>query len=624
MKKKQTEFLKTLVETPSPTGFETDVAQIVRERLSDVADEIQTDTMGSVHAILKGKAELEDEIARAAVLAQTGQGVEIGQDYEYVSAYGSTYGSPSPYSDALLPGSLAFSAPASLTVMLAAHMDEVGLMVTYISDDGFLSVSSIGGVDAAILPGMRVDVHTKEGVLRGVVARKPIHLIEPDERKSITPLDKLAIDLGLSGDEVRKRVRVGDPITYGVGFERMGECMAVSKSFDDKCGVFVACRVMEALAEAGRAEATFISAITVQEEIGTRGAITSAHSLNPDVAVAFDVTHATDYPGIDKSKYGNIVCGAGPVIARGPNINPYVFERLVAAAEAEGIDYQLEAEPGVTGTDARSIQVAQGGIPTGLISIPLRYMHTPAEVIDLKDLEGAIRLITRFVSDLDVTSTFIPGISEEVEHPNEGNVNKAKKSDSKRISDLKRQIRDLNRRITELEGGKPEDSQDGGTVEAADSNPAAQQDASRTGSSDISNDSTEKMQSSAPKADFSSYQPSFSSIVSDGVKSANQNSQYNPMPSQMSQPGMGGQPQAANGVAADPVQREFKRNAFPAPSSIASAIPGSAAGMQDAPYNSAGYQDQGMQQAGTPGISEAGTFNILPIIGAANDERENQ
>lgn len=359
MKKKHVKFLRSLVETPSPTGAEEPVAALVRTRLSSVADEVQTNTMGSVHAVLEG----------------TGAGPSL---------------------------------------MLAAHMDEIGLMVTYINDDGFLSIAAVGGVDAAILPGMRVDVHTASGTLRGIVGRKPIHLIEADERKKVTPLDKLVIDLGMPGKKVRKLVRVGDVITFGVGFERFGKGMAVSRAFDDKCGVWVACRVMEELRAAGRAKGAFIAAATVQEEIGTRGAMTSAYGVNPDVAIAFDVTHATDYPGIDKTKYGAITCGEGPVIARGPNINPLVFDRLVAAAEAEGIPYQFEAEPSVTGTDARAIQVTRGGIPTGLVSVPLRYMHTPTEVIALEDLENTVRLITRFALDLDEDACFVPGIADPV------------------------------------------------------------------------------------------------------------------------------------------------------------------------------------------------------------------
>lgn len=361
MKNKQVKFLKQLLETPSATGTEIALAELVRERLAGTADEIQTDVMGSVHARLSG----------------TG---------------------------------------VAPSLMLSAHMDEIGLMVTYISDEGFLSVSSVGGVDAAILPGMRVDVHASNSMepLRGVVGRKPIHLIEPDERKNVTPIDKLVIDLGMPAKRVKKLVMVGDVITFGVGFERFGKNMAVSRAFDDKAGVWIATRVLETLAEEGRAPGDFIVAATVQEEIGTRGAITSTYGVNPDVAVAFDVTHATDYPGIDKTKYGKIVCGEGPVIARGPNINPAVFERLVAAAEAEGIPYQIEAEPGVTGTDARSIQITRGGIPTGLVSVALRYMHTPTEVVSLDDLDATVKLLVRFARDLGEDACFVPGMGDAV------------------------------------------------------------------------------------------------------------------------------------------------------------------------------------------------------------------
>lgn len=358
MKKKDQRFLQHILETPSPTGSETAVAELIRERLASSADEIQTDVMGSVHAFLQGKGK----------------------------------------------------APS---VMLAAHMDEIGLMVTYISDDGYLSVSPVGGVDAAILPGLRVDVHTKSGILRGVVGRKPIHLIAADERKKVTSIDGLVIDLGLPAKKVKKLVSIGDTMTFGVGFETFGADMAISRSFDDKAGVWIAVRVLEELKKAGRAQGDFVCAATVQEEIGVRGGQTSTHSIDPDVGLAFDVTHATDYPGIDKTKYGKIICGQGPVIGRGPNINPEVFKRLVAAAEKEGIPYQVEAEPGVTGTDARAIQVARGGKATGLISVPVRYMHTPTEVINLKDMEATVKLITRFVLDLDKKANFVPGMGNE-------------------------------------------------------------------------------------------------------------------------------------------------------------------------------------------------------------------
>ena len=355
MAKVDKKFLKKILEIPSVTGTEVGVAERVRKRLANVADSIETNVMGSVHATLKGKG----------------------------------------------------NAPS---VMIAAHMDEVGLMVTYISEEGFLSVAAVGGVDAAILPGMRVDVHTKQGTLRGVVGRKPIHLISPDERKNVTALDDLVIDLGMSAKHVKKAVSIGDVITYGVGFEEFGDGMAVSRGFDDKMGVYIAVRVLEELAKAGGAPGDYICAATVQEEIGLRGGTTSAYGVHPDIAIALDVTHATDYPGIDPTKYGKIACGEGPVIARGPNINPVVFDRLKAAAKKAKVPVQIEAEPRVTGTDAAAMQIQRGGKATGLVSVALRYMHTPTEVIALKDLEACVKLLVQFILDLDEEVTFVPGL----------------------------------------------------------------------------------------------------------------------------------------------------------------------------------------------------------------------
>ncbi len=348
-------FLKELLETPSVTGCEVAIARLVRNRLADVADVIATDVMGSVHAKLDGDGK----------------------------------------------------APL---VLISAHMDEVGLMVKAIDDKGFLHVAPVGGVDAAILPGLRVDVHTREGVFRGVVGRKPIHLIEAEERAKVTPISGLFIDLGMSARRVKSLVRIGDVATYGVGFEKYGKGMAVSRAFDDKAGVYVVSRVMEELKKIGDVAAEYVCCASVQEEIGSRGALASSFAVNPDVAIALDTTHATDYPGLDASRYGSIECGGGPVIARGPNINPIVFERLCAAAKAEGIKVQFEAEPGNSGTDASAMQVQRGGCASGLVSIPIRYMHTPSEVLKLSDIEDTVALLKRFIVDLDSGVSFVPGM----------------------------------------------------------------------------------------------------------------------------------------------------------------------------------------------------------------------
>lgn len=354
MQKKDLEFLAELVEAPSPSGFEQPAAAVFRKRLGKVVDSLDTNVMGSVHALLKG------------------------------------------------------THAKGVSVMLAGHIDEIGLMVNYITPEGFIAFSAIGGVDAAILPGMRVRVLAKDGALLGVMGRKPIHLIEEDERKTITKLERLFIDLGLSGDEAKKRVRIGDPIVFDVGLETFGEGFAVSRAFDDKMGAWIAARVLEEVKKAGGAPGDLIAAATVQEEIGLRGGTTSAWSCDPVVGIAVEVGHATDYPDIDKRKHGEADCGKGPIIARGANVNPVLFDLLIAAAEKAKVPYQISAEPRGTGTDANAIQLSRGGKAAALVSIPLRYMHTPTEVLALSDLDATVKLLTRFVLDLRPGTDFTP------------------------------------------------------------------------------------------------------------------------------------------------------------------------------------------------------------------------
>ncbi|MDR3036912.1 MAG: M20/M25/M40 family metallo-hydrolase [Coriobacteriales bacterium] len=370
MNKKDLEFLQALTEAPSPSGYEVPAADLFRARVAASTSSIETNVLGSVHATLKGTAD-----------------------------------GPS--------------------VMIAGHIDEIGMMVKYIDDDGYISFDALGGVDAAILPGMRVNVYATGDagksngqssvkaagtptLLRGVMGRKPIHLIDPDERKNVTKIEKLFIDVGLSGKKAKELIRIGDPITYGVGFEEYGEGFAVARAFDDKIGVWIAARVLEEIKKAGGAAGDVIAAGTVQEEIGLRGGITSSYGVDPVIGISVEVGHATDYPGIEKTRYGEAKCGSGPLIARGPNINPVLFERMVAAAEKAKQPYQIGPEPRATGTDANAIQISRGGKVAGLISIPLRYMHTPTEVLKLDDLESAVKILTRFVLDLDGTVDFTP------------------------------------------------------------------------------------------------------------------------------------------------------------------------------------------------------------------------
>jgi endoglucanase len=353
MRPESYKFFKTLIEAPSPSGYEQPAAKVLREFLEPIADEVTTDVMGSVHAVLKG----------------TGEG-------------------PS--------------------VMLAGHIDEIGFMVTYITDDGYCAFAPIGGHDPQILPGMRVDVHAKDGVLRGVLGRLPIHLLEDEDRKTVVKMHKMFVDLGMSGKDVKKKVRIGDPITFGVGVEKFGDGMAVSRAFDDKMGAYICAEALRLVKEAGGASGDLVAAGTVQEEIGLRGGTTSAYSQDPVVGIAVEVTHATDYLDVDKRKFGEVCCGKGPVLARGANINPKVLALLIEAAEAEKIPYQIEGAPRGTGTDANAIQLSRGGKAAALVSVALRYMHTPTEVLALEDVENTAKLLAAFVRRLDPKTDFTP------------------------------------------------------------------------------------------------------------------------------------------------------------------------------------------------------------------------
>lgn len=351
-------FFKSLVEAPSPSGYEQPAARVMREYLEPLADEVVTNVMGSVHALVRG-------------------------------------------SDAERDG-------RRVSVMLAGHIDEIGMMVTYVTPEGFIAFKPIGGVDAAVLPGTRVRVHTTEGPLLGILGRMPVHLLEEDERKSVTKMHKLFIDLGMSAERVKEAVRVGDPITFDAGFEEFGEGMIVSRAFDDKMGAFICAEVMREVRERGGAKVDLVVAGTVQEEIGLRGGVTSAYGVDPTVGVAVEVGHATDYPDIDKRKHGEASCGKGPIIARGANINPALFRLLVEAAHAADVPHQFDGEPRATGTDAAAIQLARGGKATALLSVPLRYMHTSVEALALCDVESAIELLTEFVLRLDPDADYTP------------------------------------------------------------------------------------------------------------------------------------------------------------------------------------------------------------------------
>ena len=352
MNKESFEFFKAIEETPSPSGFEQPVQRIIRQRMKPYADSIRTDVHGNLIVALNPK------------------------------------GSP--------------------RVMLAGHCDQIGLMVKYIDDDGYLFVVPIGGIDPSVLPGTRVTVHTKNGSVEGIIGRRPIHLLKEAERGAKLELRELWVDIGVKGrKKVEKKVAVGDPITFRLGLERLGDDMVTSPGLDNKMGTFVAMEALR-LAKAGRLQCALFAVSTVQEEIGLRGAATSCFGIEPQVGIAVDVCHATDYPDVDKRSHGAVKMGAGPTIAVGANINPAVSDLLIQAAKARKIPHQIEAEPRGTGTDANVMQISRAGVAAGLLSVPNRYMHTQVEVVCLTDLENAAKLLAEAVARITPKTNFIP------------------------------------------------------------------------------------------------------------------------------------------------------------------------------------------------------------------------
>ncbi len=296
---------------------------------------------------------------------------------------------------------------AATSVMFAGHLDELGFVVTYIDDKGFLYFATIGGHDRVIIPGRRVLLQTSKGVVKGVTGKRAVHLMDTKDREKVPEIHEMWIDIAAKNKaEAQERVQVGDVATYDLEFEIIHGSVAAARAFDNKGGAYIVGETLRRLA-ADRAglQAKVVSVGTVQEEIGVRGATVSSYGVNPTFAVAVDVGHATDHPDCDKRKFGETKLGAGPIITRGPNINPIVYRKLIEAATAHNIPYQLEGDPRPTTTDARAIQVARSGVATGLISIPLRYMHTPSEMVDLEDIERCIQLLVAFAKSIQPGET---------------------------------------------------------------------------------------------------------------------------------------------------------------------------------------------------------------------------
>lgn len=354
MNDKDFQFFKELVEAPSPSGFEQPAQRVIREALAGIADNVRTDVMGNVVAHLAGPE-----------------------------------GAP--------------------RLMLAGHCDEIGFMVKYVDDQGYLFFAAIGGVDAHLVPGQRVTVHTSGGPVAGVVGKRPIHQIEAIDRDKVIPFKSQFIDIGCTDkEEAVKLVAIGDPVTFSVGVERLQGTRLTSRAFDDKMGAFIVAQVLREVKRQGQQTVDLHGVSTVQEEVGLRGGATSAYGVQPDIGIAVEVGFASDYPGADHKDLGEISLGKGPVIARGPNINPVLFDLLMSTAEEENIPCQVMGIPRATGTDANVMQLVHGGVATALISIPLRYMHTPVEVLDWADLEGAVKLLAALCNRINQDHSFIP------------------------------------------------------------------------------------------------------------------------------------------------------------------------------------------------------------------------
>jgi endoglucanase len=342
MNKNSEAFLKELLEAPSPSGFEQPAAKVFRDRVGGCVDELIGDVHGNSIAVLN-------------------------------------------------PG-------AKFKFMIAGHVDEIGLMITHIDDKGYIYTAQIGGMDPALLIGQRVKVMGAKGEVFGVIGRKAIHQMKPEERKKAVEMENIWVDVGAgSRKDAEKRVAVGDPMVIDVPYHRLDGDKIVSRAMDDKAGAYVVAEVLRGLSKR-KLKISVIGVATVQEEIGLRGAITSSYSVNPDAGIAVDVGFASDHPETDPKKMGEVKLGKGPNLHRGANINPVLEKALAKTAKQFKIPTQVTAAARGTGTDANAMQLARGGAAAALVSIPLRYMHTPVEMLSLKDLDNSVKLLVEFLS----------------------------------------------------------------------------------------------------------------------------------------------------------------------------------------------------------------------------------
>ena len=356
LSKSSLDFLETLMTSSGPSGFEFEPAAAFRSYAKSFAHEVRTDVTGNTIAVLNPDAKFK--------------------------------------------------------VMLAGHYDEIGFQVVYIDETGLVFFRPVGGIDKNTLPGIEVNIlNTRGEKIPGVIGRKPIHLQTPKERETPSEFKDLWIDIGAENEEeAKKLVGVGDPVAFRVNWKRYGANRIMSKGLDDKIGAFVVIEALKLLSKR-KIKVGVYAVGTVQEELGLRGATTSAFGVDPAMAIAVDVGFATDVPGVEKKAYGDVTLGGGPILSRNADNNPVVNRLMFRIAEKKKIPYQLDCGHRASGgTDTAQIQMTRSGVATALVSIPNRYMHTPVEICDLRDVEGAITLIAETIASLSGKESFIPGM----------------------------------------------------------------------------------------------------------------------------------------------------------------------------------------------------------------------
>jgi putative aminopeptidase FrvX len=341
------DLLHRLLTTPGTPGYESQPARVWREAAEEFADEVTTDKLGTTVARVNGRGD-------------------------------------------------------SPLMVVVGHIDEIGLLVSHVTDKGYLHVVQSGGWDAQVLVGQRVQVLTGDGIVPGVVGRKPPHLTDAEERKKAAELKKLHVDIGAKdGDEARSLVSAGDQVVIAAEPLELPNDRLASRALDNRLGVYVAIEVARRVKEAGGGAGPVAGVAAVQEEIGAHGARVMAYGLEPDLAVVVDVTHATDAPGVEPGELGDHGLGSGPVVTRGAIVNRALTDLLDEVAGAEGIERSTEAAGRGTGTDADVVHLSRTGVPSAVVSIPLRYMHSPVELVELADVEATIKLLTALALRLE-------------------------------------------------------------------------------------------------------------------------------------------------------------------------------------------------------------------------------